>query len=640
MSQNAKNKPDKSSVNDQRKYIRLQSVFPVEFAVIRGMEELSAMDWRQGYTSNVSKGGICLETVSLDDETFVQLNEGLAYFELRIHIPLSYAAIKAGAEVAWIKKVDQHDPGKYLIGLRFTSVAEFDVQRMVSYAHKLKFSTGLAYGISIALFIVLAAIGGYNYKLRVTNETLVSSLVELQQEEIKTNKDVEDIVREGNLVLSQIRDYTGDEMGRKNLENRYEDLVARRDGITDQLEILARKKGGLQKTVLEKMHLWLQNHQNPTTGLILSFEGEDVGVIKDWAFIYDQALAAQVFLSFGDEEAARKVLNFFNLEIKKGAFEGLHNGYYYDSGEVAEHTVHCGPNIWVAISALQYIHLTGDKYYLPMVRTLTDWLITIQDRDPAGGLKGGPEFTWFATEHNLDAYALFSMMYQMTGEEKYRTARKKVLSWLKTYALIPHGKDYKSPPVNRGRGDATIATDTYAWALAAIGPQKLEDIGMDPEAIMKFAEIHCAVEVKYKRPSGVVLDVKGFDFAKYAHMPRGGLISPEWTSQMIVSLRMLSEYFAKKDNFYKEKRYAAKAEMYLNELNKLIIASPSARGLGAGCLPYATLEDADTGHGWNTPYGASTCSVAGTAYMIMAIKEWNPLMFQRGGLTFNEGGRQ
>ena len=155
-------------------------------------------------------------------------------------------------------------------------------------------------------------------------------------------------------------------------------------------------------------------------------------------------------------------------------------------------------------------------------------------------------------------------------------------------------------------------------------------MGMDPEEIMIFVEENCGAAVSFERPSGVVVEVEGFDFAKAAHIPRGGMVSPEWTSQMIVSYQILSGYFAGRHSSAKADYYAQKAGMYLNELNKLVISSPSAKGQGEGCLPYATLEDADTGHGWNTPLGTRTCSVAGTAYMIMAMRQFNPLAVTGG----------
>jgi len=356
---------------------------------------------------------------------------------------------------------------------------------------------------------------------------------------------------------------------------------------------------------------------------VASFEGYD-DTIRHWAFIYDQALAVNAFLLFDDIKSTKEIINFF-VRSSPDDFQGFTNAYYVDSGKVAEYTVHCGPNIWVGLAILRYTTKTGDQQYLPLAQKIGKWLISLQDQDPEGGLRGGPKFFWFATEHNLDAYAFFGELYGVTKNETYKKAQDKTLSWLKIHAMSLHGSEYKEPPVKRGRGDSTIATDTFAWSLAAIGPQKLIEIGMDPEEIMRFAEEHCVVTVPFRRPSGNIIKVKGFDFSKPAHVARGGLVSPEWTSQMIVSYQILSDYFKEKGQKTKANFYKEKSEIYLSELNKLIIASPSPKGQGQGCLPYATLEDADTGHGWRTPKGSTNGSIAGTAYMIMAIKKYNPL---------------
>jgi hypothetical protein len=57
----------------------------------------------------------------------------------------------------------------------------------------------------------------------------------------------------------------------------------------------------------------------------------------------------------------------------------------------------------------------------------------------------------------------------------------------------------------------------------------------------------------------------------------------------------------------------------------MIISSPSPSGQGRGCLPYASSDFVDTGHGWMTPKGSSTGSVSGTAYTLFAYYGWNPL---------------
>ena len=57
----------------------------------------------------------------------------------------------------------------------------------------------------------------------------------------------------------------------------------------------------------------------------------------------------------------------------------------------------------------------------------------------------------------------------------------------------------------------------------------------------------------------------------------------------------------------------------------MLISSSSASGQGEGCLPYATQDNVDTGHGWMTPQGSHTGSVSGTAYTLFAYYGFNPL---------------
>lgn len=609
---------------EKRKYIRLKSIFPVEFRIISCQEQAVEHPWHQGYTCNVSEGGICLETAHLEEATLRQVNKTDVIVEVSMRIPLSAPPIHARAKIVWFRHAEKKGVPHYFWGLQFAEIVYSDCDRMLSQARLLSFSTPALVGALTFLLLVFLVSGFYSYYLRVANQGLVDRLAQAQQEEIRTREIIAEIDREKEMLSAQMKQYAQGLTERQKLTTTYEELVQRENRIADRLQLLERQKNDMQKTVMEKMGQWLKDHQSPLTGLIQSFEG-DVGPVKDWAFIYDQALAAHVFLLFDDERNARRVLNFFKNKLTDN-FDGFANAYYYDSGDIAEYTVHSGPNIWVGIGIMQYMHKTKDDYYLPVARTIADWLIVLQDKDPEGGIKGGPQLAWFATEHNLDAYAFFGMMHQMTQEEKYKIAQKKILSWLKTYAMIPSGKDYPSPPINRGRGDATIATDTFAWSLAAIGPKRLRQLDMNPEEIMNFAEEHCGVTVFFKRPSGVQIEASGFDFARYANMPRGGMISPEWSSQMIISYQILSQYFSERNRVIQANYYAQKAKRYLNELNKLIISSPSAKGQGEGCLPYATLPDADTGHGWATPSGTTTCSVAGTAYMIMAIKQFNPLV--------------
>ncbi|HQP10908.1 MAG TPA: hypothetical protein PKV41_05945, partial [Candidatus Omnitrophota bacterium] len=547
-----------------------------------------------------------------------------------IELLVANPAIKAQAKAVWLEKVREDISGKYLIGLQFSSIAPADLKRMIGYVRWIRISSFLAAGALVISLITAAVVGGYNYRLRRINESLVNRLIAAQQEEIEIHAAVQEIIKEGNVVLEQIEASADDPQEQEELRTAYDQITERKDKIEDHLAVVEREKEGLQTTVLRKMHQWLANHQDPSTGLVLSAEGGGAD-IKNTAFTYDQALAVQAFLMFEDHKGARQVLNFFNARAGDD-FEGFHSAYHHASGDIAEAAIQSGPNIWIGMSALQYVHSTGDKYYLPLARTIADWLIAMQEKDPAGGLRGGPALSWFGIEHNFDAYAFFNMMHKITQEEKYSQARESALAWLKDNAMVSSARKYALPPDDRGRGDATLATDTYAWALAALGPEKLKETGQDPEQIMQFAEEYSAAEVSYRRPSGITLSVRGFDFSPEAWRPDGGSVSSEWTAQMVVCFRILSEYFVQKGDFYKAMYYEEKAQIYLGELNKLIISSPSARGRGEGCLPHGTREKADTGHGWVTSAGTSSCSVSGTAYMIMAIKYWNPLILEKGNI--------
>ena len=148
---------------------------------------------------------------------------------------------------------------------------------------------------------------------------------------------------------------------------------------------------------------------------------------------------------------------------------------------------------------------------------------------------------------------------------------------------------------------------------------------MNPASIMEFAEKNCSVEVSYQRPDGQIVKVRGFDFAPERNLSRGGVVSSEWTAQMVISFKIMADFYAKKGMQRKAEAYKIKADAYLAELGKMLISSSSPSGQGEGCLPYATQDFVDTGHGWFTPKGKSTGSLAGTAYTFFAYYNYNPL---------------
>ena len=642
---------------DRREYVRLQTVFPVEFQVIGEGREKALSGLIQGFTRNIGEGGMCIEVNDLDDALAVNLRDRSARLSLTINIPLSAEPVKALATATWLKKVKETYPNRYLIGVSYDLINELTRQRVIGYAKWLHRKPKVIAGVVACLILVSALVVGHNLWLRSENRVLVERLVKtlekrshLEEELAKFDERkasleaklaesgerisflearMSDVEKEGSRVqkgleerselMSSLRKVLGE---KEALEKKLAMISVGRALLEEDLDRLERKKAELEELSLDKMYRWLKVRQNRRSGLVLSYEGDPS--LRGWAFTYDQSLVAQNFVLFGDYANAMKLFDFFKDRAEK-VHGGFANAYYFNAGRVAEYTVHTGPNIWLAIAILQYMDKTNDRRYLDLAKEIGDWVIDLQSQDPDGGIRGGPRMSWFSTEHNLDAYALFRMLYEVTEDSEYRRAAERALKWIRAYTYTEsEGRLY------RGKGDATIATDTFAWAICAIGPERLLEVGMDPDGIIKFAMDNCEVTVDYTRPNDEVVKVTGFDFAKAQNIPRGGIVSAEWTAQMIVALEVMSGWYAGRGNGERAVYYSRKAKFYLSQLGKLTVSSPSWTGQGEGCLPYATQGYVDTGHGWRTPKGRQTGSVASTAFGIFAMRGHNPLKLAGG----------
>ena len=602
-------------MQEKRQYVRMKTVFPVEFTVLDERGEKSSGHLLQGFTRDVSAGGLCVELKSFAKETEADFSRPKAALSLSIDPPFAHHPIEALGIVAWFKKTGP----AYTLGVSYTQIDPKARRRIIRYAKNLIWAPRV---VVIFGFILLAVAAGLFFnegKLLRENKQLVneliksaekrsdvtSKLVEIQNAKFKLSADLAAAHQTiTSLELEKQKDLAerlkNIESGQARLESTYRDME--------------KSESGTSLAALRQMYGWLKTHRNLKTGLVASFEGDPS--LENVAFTYDLMLACQTFLLFGDTEEARTILSFYDTKARMEE-GGYFSAYSIVDGQMAESLVQTGPNVWVGITALQYQARVKDKRFVGLATRIGDWLIIRQDSE--GGLQGTAHSNWYSTEHHLDAYAFFGMLYQTTGDVKYQEAQDKVFAWIRKYAYSITEKR-----MLRGKGDATIATDTFSWAVSAIGPETLKKFDFDPEAIMEYAEEQCKVTVSYTQPDGKISRATGFDFAKAQNVGRGGIISCEWTAQAIVSYQVLGRYFAAAGNGEKARFYGDKAGYYLSELQKLIITSPSKIGQGRGCLPYASADNADTGHGWRTPKGTRTGSVSATAYGIFAWTGFNP----------------
>lgn len=652
---------DRHLRKEKRELIRLDSVFPVEYQLLENNKAIDEV-WHHGFTNNVSSGGLCLELLKIDAPALKLLESPHdVELNLKIYIPIHKPASRATAKILWLRK-EPHHISQYRLGLQYDKIDKKELRRIMRIAYGKVILPKLALAGIIFLFLAFIISAYNNFRLSSYNKKLIEKMVNTLEDSKKSKAELEAIRKEGQVLEGRLKQSNAGikakeeelnqkvksledsqrigesradvikiqeaeiqklkfilsdlSQSRQDIIQKIGDLEKMQETVAVKLKTIKEKKTLLEKESFEKMYQWVKVHQNPRSGLIASFEGD--GELGDQAFTYDQALAVIALSYFKDYELARKILDFYLAGAQKQ--QGFYNGYYVSTGEVSEFVIHSGPNLWLGIAVLQYTKLSGDNKYLPLARDIASRMLKLQREDKEGGLRGGPQTGWYSTEHNLDGFAFFDMFYKVNSEAAYRKAAQDTLLWLKNHAY-----DNPAVPVKRGRGDATIATDTYAWSVASLGPQRLKQMGMDPGAIVKFAEDNCGVAVDYIRPGGESIAVKGFDFARQQHVARGGIISCEWTAQMALSYKLLSRYYGSSGNREKEKLYQDKAEEYLEELTKMLIASSSRTGQGQGCLPYASSDFVDTGHGWMTPKGKNTGSLSATIYAIFAYYGFNPL---------------
>lgn len=205
---------------------------------------------------------------------------------------------------------------------------------------------------------------------------------------------------------------------------------------------------------------WVHARRNGTSWVA-------VGETSDIGYTYDNALAIIAYTMASDFANARDLLNF--LQSRQ-----LADGSWYDSmkqttGAGVNTARSSGNQAWALYAICFYTYHTGDRFYLPMAEHAASWLMTRQDTD--GGIKGGKnadgsERSWTSTEHNVDSYFAFQLLYALTSDGRYSGAMSGCKSW-----LLNVGWNSAEGRFNRGENDPFKSLDTNT-----LGSLFLDDI--------------------------------------------------------------------------------------------------------------------------------------------------------------------
>ena len=149
---------------------------------------------------------------------------------------------------------------------------------------------------------------------------------------------------------------------------------------------------------------WLASRQH-ANGLVESAEG--TGFVS----LYDNALAAMVYLQSGETARARQILEYFKGR-QAAEFNQSGGGFYQfrDAGGNNRSRIWLGDNAWLLIALRHYRAATDDLRYRGLEASLESWIRSLQQED--GSLKSGTNEDGteipLVTEGMITAYAAVS----------------------------------------------------------------------------------------------------------------------------------------------------------------------------------------------------------------------------------------
>jgi len=330
---------------------------------------------------------------------------------------------------------------------------------------------------------------------------------------------------------------------------------------------------------VDSVYSWLTNMQQ-SNGLLLSSEGGKL------VSLYDNALAAMAFTSYGDLGRAEKIFDFFNGRLESellkspGGFGQMRTA----DGIPVDNSPHrwLGDNAWLLIALNNYHQVAQNTKYQSLETALTNWIISLQDAD--GGVWGGYTATGARiskiAEGNIDA---FNAVPGYTSFHQKLLTYFKNVRWDQTDKLIiawAENPKYK------------YALDVLSWGYCSF-----EDFPIDVLSKTNRFKTTQISTITKKAITGYCFDEDR------------DVVWLEGTGQMVVA-------------FIKAKK-ETEAQMFLQEMKKNLIKSSSFPGSFA--LPYAA--------NFGTSYGSDALwtgvdtnpAVSSTVWYLFGMLRFDPL---------------
>ncbi|MBN1586117.1 MAG: hypothetical protein JW937_01660 [Candidatus Omnitrophica bacterium] len=179
----------------------------------------------------------------------------------------------------------------------------------------------------------------------------------------------------------------------------------------------------------------------------------------DYSYTYDNALAAMAFISAGDLDSARTILDAF-ARIGPDYNGGFVHRYNSIDGQPVEGIAGVGHNAYLLQAVNLYYLETHDPRYNNLASTLAAHILSYQDSD--GGLFGRPSVSWKSAENNLAGYCALNNLGVNLGISAYKSSAALIKNFLITECW--DGSRFLT-----GENDTMIVTDVQALGTLILG---------------------------------------------------------------------------------------------------------------------------------------------------------------------------
>jgi hypothetical protein len=417
--------------------------------------------------------------------------------------------------------------------------------------------------------------------------------------------------------------------------------------------------------------------RNPATGLLPSHVGHPG--FERLGFLYDEVTIAMIFKAAGRQKEAERILDYFSdrytalatktvaeradtnniygivklyRQVKKNIGGELHKGLInaFDITDtipegrgMLEYVISPGPTSFLVFAMMQ----VNPVKYRKQAIELAGLLLAMQgENGSVSDADREPKKTH--TEPNMDAFDVFVMMYEKTGEKKWKDAADKAYDWFMNNVYYPKTGIIDQGVWEIGR-NRVFAGDCYSWTMCGTAADR-----MGLEALKKTCDYwisHCIVRVTVLLPDGSKRALTLVDFTD--PLSPGGMSSRtgthpmgtmEWTGGAILALQKNAVRFWNGGDKETGGFYKALAEILTDEALKSFyyIKKPKrayltfyATGHGIVVGPFGSAKVGQAA-AWRTPFFYArkpdgTMIRGGSpvgAWLVLPIQGLNPFILQ------------